>query len=98
MRYLGEVKWFLGIKIVKNKTTHCFWLFQDSYIDKLASKFHLSTEKKFPETLLPTKELFKSTSQATSQKIFFYQQRVGSFNFAAVITQADIADSTLKLS
>ena len=98
MRFLGEVKWFLGIRIVRNRTTHRLWLSQDSYIDKLASKFHLSTEKRSPETPLPTEELSKSTSQATPQEILSYQQRVGSLNFAAVITRADIADSASKLS
>lgn len=74
------------------------WLCQDSYIDKLTSKFRISIEKKFPGAFLPHEELTKSTSEATLQEIYAYQQRIGSINFAAVITRPDVAHSASKLS
>ena len=98
MRYLGELEWFLGIRVVRDRTTHRLWLCQDSYIDKIAAKFNISTATKFPGAPLPIGELTKSTGQATPQEIYAYQQRVGSINFSAVITRADTADAASKLS
>jgi hypothetical protein len=43
-------------------------------------------------------ELVPYVGQATPQEIYAYQQRVGSLNFAAVITRPDIAYTTSKLS
>lgn len=40
----------------------------------------------------------KNTDQATAQQILAYQQRIGSINFAAVITRPDIAFAASKLS
>lgn len=98
MRYLGEVEWFLEVRIVRNRDTHRLWLCQDSYINKLASKFNISIKKKFPGAPLPYEELTRSTTQASPQEIYAYQQRVGLISFAAAITRADVANSSSKLS
>ena len=98
MRYLGEVEWFLGIRIIRDRPTRRLWLSQDSYIDKLSAKFNVTNDGKFPSTPLPFEELIKSTDQATAQEIYAYQQRVGSVNFAAVISRPDIAHAASKLS
>ena len=42
--------------------------------------------------------LVKNSEQATAQQILAYQQIVGSINFAAVTTRADISFAALKLS
>ena len=98
MRFLGELKWFLGIRISRDRDTRRLWLCQDSYIDKLTSKFKISIDKKCPGAPLPYEELLKSTTQATPQEIYAYQQRIGSINFAAVITRPDVAHAASKLS
>ena len=43
-------------------------------------------------------QLNKHQGQATPQEIHAYQQRVGSINFAAVISRSDIAHAASKLS
>lgn len=98
MRYIGELEWFLGIRISRNRETRQLWLCQDSYIDKLTSKFNISIGRKNPAVPLPYEELAKSTTQATPQDIYAYQQRIGSINFAAVITRPDVAHAASKLS
>lgn len=56
-------------------------------------------KSKGPSTALPAAtDLIKHTGQASSQKIQAYQQRVGSINFAAVITRPDVAHAVSKLS
>lgn len=98
MRYLGELEWFLGIRITRHRKNRRLWLCQDSYISKLISKFKVDTNSKSPGSPLTTEDLTKHTGKATPQEIYTYQQRVGSINFAAVITRPDIAHAASKLS
>src|ERR1700722_3710854 len=97
IRALGEAKHFLGIQIVRDRAQRKLWLIQDSYIDKLAEKFNVIANK-VPKTPLPSTELVPYNRIATAQQIYAYQQRVGSINFAAVITRPDISKSVSKLS
>ena len=98
MRHLGELEWFLGIRIVRDRPTRRLWLCQDSYISKLVSKFNVHTSIRAPGSPLPADTLTKNLDQATAQEIYLYQQRVGSINFAAVITRPDVAHAASKLS
>ena len=58
----------------------------------------LNTLKRRVETPLPVEDFSKSTAQASAQDIYLYQQKIGSLNFAAVITRPDIAHATSTLS
>ncbi|SLM34980.1 Reverse transcriptase, RNA-dependent DNA polymerase [Lasallia pustulata] len=57
-----------------------------------------NTLKRRVETPLPVEDFSKSTAQASAQDIYLYQQKIGSLNFAAVITRPDIAHATSTLS
>jgi hypothetical protein len=70
---------------------------QDSYIDKMAGKFNITTNWG-PRTPLPSTELVPYDGTATAQQTYGYQQRVGSLNYSAVITRPDILKAVLKLS
>jgi Reverse transcriptase (RNA-dependent DNA polymerase) len=99
MRSLGELKWFLGIRIKRDRPTRRLWLCQDSYISKLTSKFHVSLDGKMPRTpLFSELHAAEDGYKATAKQILAYQQRVGSLNFAAAITRPDIAHATSKLA
>ena len=96
-RMLGEGDHFLGIRIVRNRAERKLWLVQDSYIEKLADKFNI-TSNWTPKTPISSTELTPFDGTATAQQIYAYQQRVGSVNFPAVITRPDISKSVSKLS
>lgn len=72
MKSLGEIEWFLGIRVSRNRTSRQLWLCQDSYIDKLAAKFKISgnNAKSSP---LPVEELIKFLSRASPQDILQFQ-------------------------
>jgi hypothetical protein len=96
---LGDLKWFLGIRVIRDRTARKTWLVQDSYIDKIATKFHCIKDKdKCPITPLTIEELLPNEGKATDAQIHMYQQRVGSINFPAVITRPDIAFAASKLA
>ena len=96
MRDMGELKWFLGIRVVRDRSQRKLWLCQDSYIQKIIAKFGL--EKSSAKTPMATEALTKYTGKATTYQIRAYQEIVGSCNYVATISRPDIAYTTQKLS
>ena len=99
LRQMDEANWFLGIRIVRDRPTRRLWLCQDSYIDKLASKFDINCGARLPNTPLASDTvLVPYDGQAEPQDIYAYQQRVGSINFPATATRPDISKPCSILS
>lgn len=100
MRVLGELKWFLGIRVIRDRDARKLWLCQDSYITKIANKFNLTGRTRVPTTPLPSDGLPTAEEGAIEdpQLTYMYQQRVGSLNFAAVMSRADIAYPASQLA
>ena len=98
MRKIGELEWFLGIKIIRDRENKQLWLSQESYIEKIVNKFNLNDHSRRYETPLPVETIIKHAGQATPQEIYAFQQRVGSVNFASVITRPDISHASSKLA
>ena len=97
MRYLGNLTWFLGIQVIRDRDVHKLWLCQDSYVDKITTTFHLEHAPR-ASTPLSKAELRPSHETASSQAIYQYQRRIGSLLYPAVITRPDIAVAGSKLS
>jgi hypothetical protein len=68
VRELGEAKHFIGIRIVHDRTDRKLWLLQDSYIDKIADKFHIKPTK-IPKTPLLSTDLVKYKGKASKSQI-----------------------------
>ena len=100
MREIGDLKWFLGVRVERDRPARKLWLCQDSYITKIAARYNIDTTARPPKTPLPLEELTAADEgyEATVEQKLGYQQRVGSANFASVITRPDIAYSVSKLS
>jgi hypothetical protein len=74
MRALRELKWFLGIRIERDRLSRRLWLCQDSYISKLTAKFHVNLDGKLPRTPILSDLLAPEEGhQATAQQILAYQ-------------------------
>lgn len=99
MRNMGEIEWFLNIRITRDKEQQRMSLCQDSYIDKLISKFNINMARKGPGSPMANYiPMSKNEDTATPQEIHAYQQRVGSINFAATTTRPDVAAAASKLA
>ena len=98
MNDLGELQWFLGIRILRDRASRKLWLCQDSYIEKIASSFHLPAGQKAPATPLPTEPLTKFEGTATPESTHLYQRKVGHAQYAATITRADASTAASKLA
>ena len=71
MRDLGDLQWFLGVRILRNRAERKLWLSQDAYVDKLISKYNLEGHRP-TFTPLPARELVPNSGQATLQQIHAY--------------------------
>lgn len=98
MKDLGELKWFLGIRVLRDRPTRKLWLCQDSYIEKITNQYGIAQCDHFRGNLFPSNELQPREDQATPNQIHRYQQKVGSVNYLAVITRPDIAKPICKLA
>jgi hypothetical protein len=96
MRELGPLKWFLGIRVIRDRESRRLWLCQDTYIKKIVTRYNLEGYK--PTSIpLPPEKLEKYDKQAEKSQIHQFQQKVGSIMYAAVMTRPDIACATSKL-
>ena len=99
MRYIGELQWFLKIRITRDRSQRTLTLCQNNYIDKLIIKFNVNTSFKASGAPMSSYEqIAKNSNQAIAQQVLAYQQRIEFINFAAVIIKSDIAFAAFKLS
>src|SRR5438045_7752024 len=94
LKELGELKWFLGMHIFRDRSKRSLWLSQNSYIEKVANKFIpdlnpsrcLHTPMTEEELLLlPAEEEVTDTNRTV------YQRKIGSILYAAISMRPDIA-------
>jgi hypothetical protein len=97
MRDFGELNWFLGIRIVRDRQQRKLWLCQDSYVDKITHRYHLEDMRPPRTPMSPATVLERFDGQATAKEIHLYQQK-GSLLYAAIVTRPDVAGAASKLS
>ncbi|PHH73665.1 hypothetical protein CDD80_3647 [Ophiocordyceps camponoti-rufipedis] len=102
LKDLGELKWFLGIKIHRDRTLRKLWLSQESYIDKIAARFSHFIDgpchTRHPKQPLSADKLVARTDDASEKEIKLYQRLIGSLLYVAIITRPDVAFATSRLS
>jgi hypothetical protein len=94
---MGDCKWFLGVRVLRDRKAKTLSLIHDTYIEKVASRFEL-TEGRAPSTPLPTMNFVKYEGQATLAAIKEYQEKVGSILYTAIMIRADVAFAASQLS
>jgi hypothetical protein len=94
---LGEIEWFLGIRILRNRAAKKLWLYQDAYIERIATEFGCNNSKRV-ETPLHTQLLEENPNTAINIDQHEYARRVGSIFFAVIIIRPDIARTTSHLA
>ena len=99
VRDLGEVNWFLGIRILRDREAKKLWLCQDAYLDQMAAKFHLNERHRKVTTPLPNTEDIKPFQGIASQaQVKEMQQKTGSAQYPANQTRPDVAIHMAKLA
>jgi hypothetical protein len=101
MREMGELKWFLGIRVLRDRGERKIWLCQDSYITKIAQRFgktKLEGSGRGPKTPMSTEPLLPFNGIATEYEIHSYQQKTGSITYSTAISRPDTAYATKTLA
>jgi hypothetical protein len=49
---MGDIKWFLGVRVIRDRVIKKLWLAHDIYIEKMAIKFQLINGKCLSTPLL----------------------------------------------
>ncbi|KAL3704338.1 hypothetical protein TMatcc_010029 [Talaromyces marneffei ATCC 18224] len=97
-RAMGDLSWFLGTRVIRDKEDEASYLCQDSYIEEVAKRYNLDTSKRPSTPCSPTMKFIKYDDQASKAEIKLYQQKVGSVIYVAIITRPDVAFVAAKLS
>lgn len=98
-RDLGQLQYFLGIRIIHNIDNRRIYMCQDGYIDKLIKDYKIDTSSKSPSTPVShNQNLIKYEGEAHTERIWIYCKKVVSISYPANITRPDIAKTTLKLA
>ncbi|OQE59396.1 hypothetical protein PENNAL_c0325G00318, partial [Penicillium nalgiovense] len=92
-----DASWFLNIRIVRDRTNKKLWLCQDSYIESMAARYGLITNRRV-DTPLSIEPLLPFDGIATASQIHGFQAKVGSAQYATTITRPDAAKATSKLA
>lgn len=83
MSVLGELKWFLGIHILRDRTRRAIWLSQQAYVEKVATQYRVQPGKvdtpMAGDVVLQPFEGVATTASTTA-----YQKKTGSALFAAI--------------
>lgn len=91
IKAMGDLTWFLGIRIVRDRALHKTWLVQDAFIDKVCARFSIEAVGKAPDVPLTENWLPQSTEETDTSRTKLYQQLVGSLAYIAVWGRPDVA-------
>ncbi|KAL1952723.1 hypothetical protein VTO42DRAFT_4411 [Malbranchea cinnamomea] len=89
---MGNLEWFLNIRITRDRPNRHMWLTQDSYIDKIVKEFGPSDGIKVRTPLSRDSSAYKAyEGVASNEDVYYYQRRIGSLIYPAFMTRPDIA-------
>ncbi|KAI1508887.1 cyclopentanone 1,2-monooxygenase [Pyrenophora tritici-repentis] len=93
LRKLGELKWFLGIRVLRDWTAGTIWLTQDSFIEKVVNKYDLDQKSggRYPAVPLVENSLPQTREDTNHQRTQLYQQLVRSLAYISTFTRPDVA-------
>ena len=100
MHSLGDIHYYLGCKIVRDRSQRKIWMLQDAYINSLAGKYNLQDCSLSEIPMDCSTTLFKAGEdyQASDNLKQRYQSLIGALMWPSVVTRIDIAYSVGILS
>ena len=87
----GDMRWSLGIRILRNRRERKLWLLQDSYITRLVNRFSCQNLHRalVPITHIPATNT--STVPSTAAMRHEYLEHIGPTTYPGVVTRPDIS-------
>jgi hypothetical protein len=96
----GAIKWFLGVRITKDRNAKRIFLTHDAYIEKIVRRFALDNNASIPAISILIEEhlLRKNPSTATYAEMHIYQKLMGSIIYIIVTIRPNVAWAAALLS
>lgn len=101
MNVLGELKWFLGIYVLRDRRDRKLWLSQEAFIEKIANQYEIDLTGRLPDTPMAEAELLPSTQPLQKVEralVLQYQRKMGSILYAAITTRPDVSFAAARLA
>ena len=91
MKDLGELKYCLGVQVIRDRKKGITTLSQSKYIGEVLEKFRMSDCKPISTPIMMPDDNATKVKSVTDPVDFPYRSCVGKLNYAALITRPDIA-------
>jgi hypothetical protein len=100
MKDLGLAKYFVGVRITRDRKKGTITLCQDAYINKVLERYSIENchSVNTPMALGATEIMILFEEQATNEDIKLYRSKIGSLMYLAVQTRPDISYGVSVLS
>jgi hypothetical protein len=101
VRFLGELKWFLGIRVIRDRSQKKIWLpvMQDSFIEKVVAKYNIAQKSTtYPPVPLVDGNIGPSTEEPDDKCTKLYRELIGSLAYILTYTRPDVAQTHSELS
>lgn len=94
----GDARWFLGIRIIRDRSMKKLWLCQDAYIANMAVKFNLVNKPRVTTPMTAPDSLKPYDGTPRREYIEEFSTKLGSAQYATTITRVDAAKATARLA
>jgi hypothetical protein len=98
LNILGELKWFLGIHVLRDRLQKKLWLSQEAFIEKITNQYGIDTGGRMPDTPMSELELPPADTRIDAASALRYQRKMGSLLYAAITTRPDVAFAVSRLA
>jgi hypothetical protein len=98
LKPMGDLAWFLGIRVLRDRAAFKSWLILDAFIDKVCHRFDIKLEGKKPEVPLTENWLDASNEEPSPPRTKKYQEMTGSLGYASVWGRPDVSRTHVVLA
>ena len=88
---MGELHYFLGVRVIQDPSTGSVWIGQQSYTENVLRRFGMENSKPIRTPVDTSTKLVKAKDEDTCVDQQLYQSAVGSLLYLSIATRPDIA-------
>lgn len=88
---MGELTYFLGVKIIQNKEKGSIWIGQETYTESILEKYQMDRAKPAKTPVNVSQKLIQANEDDEEVDRMMYQSAVGSLLYLSTRTRPDIA-------
>lgn len=98
MKDMGELRYFLGIQVHRDRTEKMLQIFQRGYVNMILERFGMQNSAPVSTPIATGTKLVKTTETSTTTDLKQYQSNVGSQMYAMLCTRPDLAYAISQIS